>query len=295
MKKANGTQFYAQLQCKAAQDAGRSNSECLTIMSDITERKKAELELQEYRNHLETLVEQRTRELKNSQAQLVRKEKLASVGQVSRNIAHELRNPLATMQNSSYYLSMVLKDPDDKVKKHLGFIHDTVQLTDNIINGFLDLTRTRSLSPVKSKVNQIVEYALSNYKTAENINTRTQLDEKLPIVKLDKNLIFSVFKNIISNAFQAMPEGGRLDIKTGIKDGFINVEFKDTGVGISNENIQKIFEPLFSTKAKGIGLGLTLAKAIIDEHKGSILVESEIGKGTTFTVNLPILEDKYEQ
>ena len=295
MKKANGTQFYAQLQCKAAQDAGRSNAECLTIMSDITERKKAELELQEYRNHLETLVEQRTRELKNSQAQLVRKEKLASVGQVSRNIAHELRNPLATMQNSSYYLSMVLKDPDDKVKKHLGFIHDTVQLTDNIINGFLDLTRTRSLSPVKSKVNQIVEYALSNYKTAENINTRTQLDEKLPIVKLDKNLIFSVFKNIISNAFQAMPEGGRLDIKTGIKDGFINVEFKDTGVGISNENIQKIFEPLFSTKAKGIGLGLTLAKAIIDEHKGSILVESEIGKGTTFTVNLPILEDKYEQ
>ena len=295
MKKANGTQFYAQLQCKAAQDAGRSNAECLTIMSDITERKKAELELQEYRNHLETLVEQRTRELKNSQAQLVRNEKMAAIGKVSSSIARELRNPLAVMQNASYYLGAVLKDSDDKVKKHLALIYDAVVFSDNIINSFVDLILARSMSLVKSDINKIIEHNLYDCKTAENINIKTQLDEQLPVIELDKNQIFSVFKNIISNALQAMPEGGSLDIKTEVKDDFVEVEFKDTGTGISKDNIQKIYEPLFTTKTNALGLGLTKVKAIIDEHKGSIFVNSEIGQGTTFTVKLSILGHKNEK
>ena len=295
MKRVDGTQFYAQLQCNAALDAGGNSTGCLTVISDITERKKAELELAEYRHHLETLVEQRTRELKNSQAQLVRNEKMAAIGKVSSSIARELRNPLAVMQNASYYLGAVLKDSDDKVKKHLALIYDAVVFSDNIINSFVDLILARSMSLVKSDINKIIEHNLYDCKTAENINIKTQLDEQLPVIELDKNQIFSVFKNIISNALQAMPEGGSLDIKTEVKDDFVEVEFKDTGTGISKDNIQKIYEPLFTTKTNALGLGLTKVKAIIDEHKGSIFVNSEIGQGTTFTVKLSILGHKNEK
>ncbi len=251
-------------------------------------RKQAEKELEKYRNHLETLVEERTKELKDAQEQLVLKEKLVAIGQVSGSIAHELRNPLATMQSSSYYLSRVLKDADDKVKKHLTLIQDTILLSNNIITNLLSLTRARSLSPVKSDVNRIVKDVLTDFKTVEGITINTQLEENLPTVPLDIIQISSVFKNIISNSVQAIPEGGSLDIKTEMKGDFVGVEFKDTGTGISKENIQKIYEPLFITKAKGIGLGLSLVKTIIDEHNGSILVESEIGKGTTFTLKLAI-------
>ncbi len=288
MKKKDGTHFYAQLECKATRDTGQKDTECLTIMSDITERKKAELELEEYRNHLEALVEERTKELKYSQNQLVRKEKLATVGQVSASIAHELRNPLATIKNSSYYLSMVLKEADEKVKKHLTIIDKSVDHSGDIITNLLDLTKVRSLTLMQQDVGRIIKDVLANYKGREGIIIKTQLDDELPVTELDPSLILSVFDNIISNSVQAMPEGGRLDIKTGVKDGFINVEFKDTGVGISKENVQTIFEPLFTTKANGIGLGLTIVKNIIDEHNGKIMVESEIGKGTTFTVKFPI-------
>ena len=266
---------------------------CTAITREMREaenrakRKQAEKELEKYRNHLETLVEERTKELKDAQEQLVRKQKLATVGQVSASIAHELRNPLATMQNSTYYLSMVLKDADDKVKKHLTLIHDTVLLSNNIISSLLGLTRARSLSLVKSDVNRVVKDVLKDIKTVEGITINTQLDENLPTIPLDSMHILGAFGNIISNSVQAMPEGGSLDIKTEMKGDFVGVEFHDTGVGISKENIQKIYEPLFTTKAKGIGLGLTLVKTIIDEHNGSISVESEIGKGTTFTLKLP--------
>ena len=288
MKRVDGTQFYAQLQCNAALDAGGNSTGCLTVISDITERKKAELELAEYRHHLETLVEERTRELKDSQAQTIRKEKLATVFQMASSLSNELRNPLTIMGNSAYFLKEKMGVTDDMVRKHLDFIHDEVFKSDKIISSILDLTRARSLSLIKADVNKIVQYALSEFKIAETIHIKTQLGEKLPIIELDHKRILSIFKNLIANSLQAMPEGGSLEIKTDVKGGFICIEFRDTGVGISEENIQKIFDPLFTTGEKGIGLGLAIAKEIIDEHKGSISVESEIEKGTISKIKLPI-------
>ncbi len=120
------------------------------------------------------------------------------------------------------------------------------------------------------------------------------MDESLPVVSADPGQIQQVFQNIISNALQAMPEGGRLEITTGTKDGFAEIVFKDTGEGIPEENLLKIFEPLFTTKSRGIGLGLAIVKSIIDGHKGEIEVKSEAGKDTTFTVKLAI-KDRQEK
>ncbi len=129
---------------------------------------------------------------------------------------------------------------------------------------------------------------ISTTEVPENIALETKLDEKLPRISVDADQIRRVIMNIASNAVGAMPEGGRLAIKTVVKKDFVEITFKDTGEGISKENLQKILEPLFTTKAKGIGLGLAIVKGIVEGHKGEIEVESEVGKGSTFTVKLPI-------
>jgi signal transduction histidine kinase len=121
----------------------------------------------------------------------------------------------------------------------------------------------------------------------------TQLNETLPSILADPDQFVQVFGNIITNAGQAMPEGGRIVIKSEIPNpGWVSVSFADAGVGIPEENLDKIFEPLFTSKAKGIGLGLAIIKTMVEGHGGDIEVQSEVGKGTIFTVRLPIGEEE---
>jgi signal transduction histidine kinase len=234
------------------------------------------------------MVEERTKELREAQEQLVRREKLAALGQIAGSIGHELRNPLGVIGNSAFYLKTKFKDEDEKVMKHLNILQREIRRSDAIISDLLDFSRVSLPSLEEIDVNSIVKDALANAETPENIALETWLNESLPGIHADPVQIQQVFQNIISNAFQAMPEGGRLEITTGTRHGFVETIFKDTGGGIPDENIQKIFEPLFTTKAKGIGLGLSIVKSIIDRHKGEIEVKSEAGKGTAFTVKLSI-------
>lgn len=226
------------------------------------------------------------------QERLLRQEKLAVLGQLAGGMGHELRNPLGVIGNSAYYLNMKLKDADEKVKKHLDILQGEVQRANKIISDLLEFSKARPPSLVEYDLNSIIIDALAEIKIPENISVESQLDKKLPRIQLDPDQIRRVFINIISDAVQAMPEGGRLDINTGVKGDFVEMMIRDTGEGIPEENIQKIFEPLFSTRARGIGLGLTIVKGIIDSHKGVIEVESGIGEGTTFTIKLPLEEEK---
>lgn len=225
--------------------------------------------------------------LKEAQEQLMRKEKLAAIGQLASGVGHELRNPIGVIGNSVYYLNMKLKDVDEKTKKHLDILQREVQRSNTIITDLLDFSRVKPPSLEKSDVNSLVKEALTGIKLPENITIESQFDKNLPKIPVDLEQIQRVFLNIVSNAFGAMPEGGKLEIKTGVKGDFIEIMFKDTGEGIAKENLKKIFEPLFTMKAKGIGLGLAIVKSIVDAHNGSIEVESEVGKGATFTVKLP--------
>ena len=227
-------------------------------------------------------------ELKAMKEQLVRNERLSAIGMLASSIAHELRNPLGVISNSAYYLKMKLKSTDEKVKKHLNILQKMVEESNKIISELLDFARIKSFSFEEANINNITTDALDNVELTENIILEKNLDAELPIINVDPNRIQRAFQNIILNAVQAMPEGGKLEIKTLARKTMVEIIFRDTGVGISEENLQKIFEPLFTTKSKGFGLGLAIVKDIIDKHGGTIEVESEVDVGTTFIVKLPL-------
>ena len=265
-------------------------------------------------------------ERKEMQERLMRQEKLAVLGQLAGGVGHELRNPLGAIKNAAYFLNMALEEPDPEVKETLEILEKEVGTSERIISSLLDFARAKPPTRRKVDVNDTVQEALSRTAVPENVELVRQLDEALPTILADPDQLAQVFGNIILNGIQAMPEGGRLVIKTARlslraeptrlsssqaqaedlvePSGWVTVSFADTGVGIPEENLDKLFEPLFTTKAKGIGLGLALVKTLVEGHGGTIEVQSpstefipskaeglgtgEIGKGSTLTVRLPI-------
>jgi len=258
----------------------------------IEEKQLAQQALHEYSEKLEEMVEQRTKELRDAQEKLVRREKLAAIGQFGASVGHELRNPLGVIKNSMYYLKMKLGDADEKVLRHIAIVEREIARSNKIISDLLSFARVKvpNLNPVQ--INTLVEEALSRSFVPDNTHVVINLERDLPPLIGDADQIVQVFINLISNAIQAMSEGGTLEITTEAANGFIVVHFRDQGCGIPEENMQRLFEPLFTTKAKGIGLGLALIKTLVEGHKGTIEVESEVGKGTTFSVRLPVDHNK---
>ncbi|MFA4889873.1 MAG: ATP-binding protein [Candidatus Omnitrophota bacterium] len=244
----------------------------LLAIEDITESRKAEIELKE------------TRE------KLIRLDKLAALGKLAGIVGHELRNPLGAIRNSVYFLRLKL-DPasqDEKIKRHLEMMDQEINNSDRIISDILFFSRVKQPIFTQNNLNKILKASLKKVMINPNIEVETGLAE-LPLIPLDENQIVQVFTNIILNAVESMPKGGKLTISSSVKQDrdFINVSIKDTGEGISKENLLKLFEPLFSTKINGTGLGMVVCKSIIENHKGYIRVESEEGKGTLVTVGLP--------
>jgi PAS domain S-box-containing protein len=257
--------------------------------TDITDLKRAEEALKEYSERLEEMVEERTKELRDAQETLVRQEKLAVLGQLAGGVGHELRNPLGAISNAVYFLNMVLEEPDPEIRETVEILEKEVKTSETIISSLLDFARAKPPTRQKVNVNHVVQEALSRTAVPENVEVVSQLDEALPIILADPDQLVQVFGNIILNATQAMGEGGRLVVKTEVPSPeWVAVSFADTGLGIPEENLDKLFEPLFTTKAKGVGLGLAVTKTLVEGHEGTIEVESELRKGSTFTVRLPI-------
>ncbi|MDO9549914.1 MAG: PAS domain S-box protein [Methanoregula sp.] len=260
-----------------------------TVSLDITERKKAEAELKKYSEKLEDMVAERTKDLEEAQEQLVKKEKLAVLGKLAGGVGHELRNPLGAIKNAAYFLNMVLENPEPDVKETLEIMNKEVARSEDILSSLLDFARPTVLTLRKVRLNDILSEAASRNPIPENITLARNPDETLPDIMGDPDKLLQVFTNLVTNACQAMPEGGTLTVQSALSGkGTVSVSVTDTGVGISEEHMKRIFEPLFSTKAKGIGLGLVVTKAIVEAHHGSIDLRSEEGKGTTFTVTLPV-------
>ncbi len=234
-----------------------------------------------------------SRELKISQEQVVRSEKLATIGKLAGIISHELRNPLGVIRNGIYFLNMRLgKGVDKKVKKHLDILQEEINTSDKIITDILNFAHLRTVARKDVNVNDIIEKTLAQAVIPKNIKVQTDLAKNLPRVCVDVSQIKQVFFNIISNANQAMSAGGKLKITTTFGKDSIVINISDTGCGIEKQNLNKIFDPLFSTKAKGIGLGLSTCWTILDAHIGTIEVESQVGKGSLFVMKLPVTRDK---
>jgi signal transduction histidine kinase len=233
-------------------------------------------------------LEQKMIELKESQEQLLKSERLASIGQLAASMAHEIRNPLGVIKNVSYYLKMNLPDTDEKVKKHLKILDGELATSNKIITDLLNFSSGKPPTLAKTDLSSVIENSVSRARIPENIEVKMRLSKKIHGLRADKEQLQRVFLNLITNAVQAMPDGGLLKINSLLEGESAVVYISDTGGGISKEDQSKIFEPLYTTKAKGIGLGLALTKQIVDMHDGAIQVESEVGTGTKFIVKLPL-------
>jgi len=249
--------------------------------------------IEDYSCNLEKKVKEQTEKL-------LHQEKLAAIGQLASGIAHELRNPLAVIKSATYYLRNICKTyPEaEKVNKHFGFIEREVAISVRIINDLLEFARVPKISLEPVNVTQILEKTLELVEKPERVILCKDFLPGLPQISADADRLRQVFSNLISNAYDALSEreGGELFISARVKDDpvkkFYGVEiiFQDNGCGIAKENLEKIFDPLFTTKSKGTGLGLAVCKSIITAHQGEIRVESEINKGTTFTIKLPVTQ-----
>ncbi|MBU0672663.1 MAG: hypothetical protein KJ732_06525, partial [Candidatus Margulisbacteria bacterium] len=228
-------------------------------------------------------------ELRKNQERVVRSEKLAAVGSTTAGVAHELKNPLTYLSAVAQVLPKKWDDP--KFRETVSqMLPSEVQRMQLIVEGLLDYSRTRELMLKPVDVQTIIEKALAllTYEVKKKkVYIKTDYGHKQKALG-DPNRLMQVFMNLLANAVQAMGEkGGDLKIITTDTDHEVRVNISDTGSGIAPDKLKKIFDPFFTTKESGTGLGLPISKKIVDEHNGSLYVDSKVGEGTTFTVCLP--------
>ena len=260
------------------------------LIDRVEREEKAHSELNIANQELSTYVQQ----LKESQEQLLRAEKLTSLGQLAASIAHEINNPLAGVLVYTQLLSKKVTRDAFKKEEALGYLskmESEVGRCSRIIRNLLDFARQTEPMLRLVDVNQVIEQVLAmvgHQAQLQNVEVVKEFSPSLPKVTADFDQLQQIFTNLTLNAIQAMPEGGRLTLRSSAVDGEVRVDVQDTGCGIAKENMGKLFTPFFTTKVKGkgVGLGLAVVHGIIERHKGKIKVQSEVGKGTTFSVYL---------
>jgi PAS domain S-box-containing protein len=236
-------------------------------------------------------LQKRLSELQSAQAQLARAARLAGIGELAASIAHEINNPLAAILGFSELAYQSVRDED--IKSDLEMVVKEANRVREIVRGLLDFARPRALRLEVTDVNQVIADTLKLVRHRINrggLRLHEHYDAELPLLELDANQIKQVLLNLITNAIQATASGGALTLATALQNQAVVVSVQDTGTGIAPEHLEHIFEPFFTTKAEGegTGLGLAVSYGIVQKHGGRIEAESEVGKGTTFKVYLPI-------
>lgn len=229
-------------------------------------------------------------ELRDSKDAVVRSEKLAFTGRIAASIAHEIRNPLTNVIMAAQQLAKVLKTKEPQLRQIEMILHNTERIN-YLITELLNCARPPKLNLLKSNIHQLLDEVLESVKTkiaVQKIKINRKYAAKPALINLDREQIERAFLNIIINAIDAMPRGGRLTILTEQRGNLLVVKIQDSGKGIPEADIIRIFDPFFSSKPGGVGLGLTICYGIIVSHQGTIEVESKLGVGSTFTVALPV-------
>jgi signal transduction histidine kinase len=267
-----------------------------TLQAEVAQR-TAELSeanklLGNLNEELDQKVRERTRQLLEAQDELVRKEKLAVLGQVAGSVGHELRNPLGVMSNAVYFLQTVLADADDSIKEYLNIIKNEITGSERIVSDLLDSVRIKPPNPEAVSVAELIEQSLRKCSVPSSVTVKLDVPATLPPLRVDALQIHQVLRNLISNGIEAMPQGGTLEIRAVADEDAENVtvSVRDSGVGMAPEQLGKLFQPLFTTKARGIGLGLVVVKNLTEANGGRVEVQSEPGKGSEFRVILPAAE-----
>ena len=233
-------------------------------------------------------------ELQITQAQLIQSEKLGFAGRMAASVAHEIRNPLSIMMMAMQSLQKDL-GPDFSGKEYIEVVMRSIKRISGLIDEFVDVARPPKLKMRLQDMHKFLDKLIQSTKgkfEAQNIEVIKDFNPELLMLMLDEEHLERAFVNIFFNSIDAMPEGGKFTISTRNEENYVVIEFVDTGMGIAESDIINIFDPFFSSKKKGAGLGLSIALGIIHSHGGTIGVESAEGQGSTFIVRLPIREYK---
>lgn len=258
------------------------------IARDVTERKLAEEALRVSKDQLERRVHERTIELAAAQENLVRKERLAVLGQLAGGVAHQIRNPLAAIMNATYVLKRHLAPGQHpNVDDAIRIIHDEVRHANVIITGLLDYARVRTPDRHPTSIVDVLERVLGADWIPANVTIERAIDASVPSVNVDADQLHGALFNVVRNAIEAMPDGGALSVSLGVDPDAIVIRIRDTGPGISPQVLAHLFEPLHSTKPLGIGLGLVTARTFVEAHGGRIATVT-VAKGACFEIRLPI-------
>lgn len=259
---------------------------------DITERRRTERELARHREELEALVDERTQELLDAQRELLRNERLAAIGELTGTVSHELRNPLGTISASFSVLRARIDDGDERTTRTLNRIDRSIQRCVNIIDELLDYARLRELSPSPVDLDPWMSSIIKELRAPDGITLDARLESGAR-VHVDPERMRQVVMNLVQNAFNAISENepmagqGRVTILTrDVVDG-VEVHVHDSGPGVPEELRERIFEPLFSTRSFGVGLGLPLVRRIAEQHLGQVELRDTAGGGALFVVSLP--------
>jgi len=250
-------------------------------------------------NSMASALKERDEQLKEyTKSKIMESERLAIIGQLAANVAHEINNPLQGIVTYSHLLLETMPN-EEWSRGNLEKIVTQANRCRDIIRGLLDFARQRKIEKRLYNVNNVIKECVSlleNQALFQNIQIIKKLDPKLPEIVFDPSQVERVFLNIIINAAEAMESNGKLVLATRFNsvERMVEIAFSDTGPGISKENMEKVFSPFFTTKdvGHGVGLGLAISYGIVKEHKGTITVESKVGKGTSFTVKLPMIKDE---
>ncbi len=281
-----------------SQQIGKNLTTPIKVLVDSTARvaagnldEQCELKTHDEIGDLAAAFNQMTLDLKQSRDQLIQAERLATAGKMSASFAHEIRNPLSSMRMLA---QMLMKKPDMATEKHqqsLRFILEEIERIDAIVKGLMDFSRPTALTlkrqPIAPLLQGILDVMAANL-AHHQIQLMLRLSPETPEAKFDSDKLKQAFMNVVLNAIEAMPQGGVLKVTTFTENDSVCIKVEDTGAGIPEADLEHLFEPFFTRKTKGTGLGLANVKRIFDEHGGRVEIESVQGEGTTVLMWLPV-------
>jgi PAS domain S-box-containing protein len=292
IRKSDGMLRIVHEKCVHIRDDAGSVVRSLGMVHDITQRKAAEDVLARDKKTLETMVQERTRELLDTRLELEKAKRLSDIGTLAATVAHELRNPLATINMAAYNIGKKAQNP--LLEKYLENIRKKVQESDQIINNLLFYSRLKIPQyedmPLNPVIEECVHLCRNQFGTRKRLSIRQRIGptERM-VIQADQLQVKELLSNILNNSCDALsPDGGRIEVFTENNSKQVRIVIRDNGAGIDKQYIEKIFDPFFTTKAKGTGLGLAVCRQIVSLHGGTIQIESERGRGTAFHILLPV-------
>jgi PAS domain S-box-containing protein len=284
---ASGELRYRQVSSAPVRDSEGNIIGSVSVVRDITELKQLQNRLQEHAENLEKLVEERTKQLKDS-------ERLAAIGQTAGMVGHDIRNPLQAISGDLYLIREELRSmpKSEAMEESVEAIEENTAYINKIVSDLQDYTRPLTPNIVEINIKDLINSTLIVVNIPENIKTEVTIQENLSL-KVDPTYLRRALTNLTTNAVQAMPNGGKLTIKVLSNKDRTIISVKDSGVGIPEEAKPNLFKPLFTTKPKGQGLGLAVVKRLTEALGGTVTFESQEGKGTKFIIELPLEADKH--